>query len=153
MFYKLMLNVHQLELFYFVAKYGGITPAIRQMPYGIQQPAVSGQLSKLEEQIGTRLFERRPFLLTAAGREVFTFIQPFFSYTNKHATTWGVNAESNYNWKTKGWTVPVNLTVSHVYKFGDQRVSLGAGLRGYAAQEGVGPEWGLRLVATFLYPE
>ncbi len=37
------MNVHHLELFYFVAKYGGITPAVRQMPYGIQQPAVSGQ--------------------------------------------------------------------------------------------------------------
>lgn len=82
-----------------------------------------------------------------------TFIQPFLSYTNKHATTWGVNAESSYNWKAKGWTVPVNLTVSHLYKFGDQRVSLGGGARVYAANDGVGPEWGLRFVATFLYPE
>ena len=82
-----------------------------------------------------------------------TFIQPFLSYTNKRATTWGVNAESSYNWKTKGWTVPVNLSVSHLYKFGDQRVSLGAGVKGYAAQDGEGPEWGLRLVATFLFPE
>ncbi len=82
-----------------------------------------------------------------------TFIQPFFSFTNKHATTWGVNAESSYNWKTDNWTVPINLSVSHLYKFGDQRVSLGAGLRGYAAQEDVGPEWGLRLIATFLYPK
>jgi hypothetical protein len=82
-----------------------------------------------------------------------TFIQPFFSYTNKHATTWGVNAESSYNWKTKGWTVPVNLSVSHLYKFGGQRVSLGGGVRAYAARDGVGPEWGLRAVATFLFPE
>lgn len=82
-----------------------------------------------------------------------TFVQPFFSYTNTHATTWGVNAETSYNWKTEGWTVPINLSVSHLYKFGNQRVSLGAGARGYAAQPGVGPEWGLRLVATFLYPE
>jgi hypothetical protein len=82
-----------------------------------------------------------------------TFIQPFLSYTTPTATTWGINAESSYNWKTKGWTVPVNLTVSHVYKFGEQRVSLGGGARAYAAQDGVGPEWGLRLIATFLYPK
>lgn len=82
-----------------------------------------------------------------------TFVQPFLSYTNRRATTWGVNSEASYNWKTKGWTVPINLSVSHLYKFGDQRVSLGGGAKVYAAQEGVGPEWGLRLVATFLYPE
>ncbi len=82
-----------------------------------------------------------------------TFVQPFLSYTNKNATTWGINTESSYNWKTKGWTVPINLSVSHLYKFGGQRVSLGGGAKAYAAQDGVGPEWGLRFVATFLYPK
>jgi hypothetical protein len=82
-----------------------------------------------------------------------TFVQPFLSYTTPTATTWGINAESTYNWKTKGWTVPINLTVSQVYKFGGQRVSLGGGVRGYAARDGIGPEWGLRFVATFLYPK
>ena len=43
-------NLHHLELFYYVAKYGGITPAVRKMPYGIQQPAVSGQMLQLEPQ-------------------------------------------------------------------------------------------------------
>ena len=82
-----------------------------------------------------------------------TFIQPFLSYTTPHATTYGINAETSYNWKTKGWTVPINLSVSHLYKFGGQRVSLGAGAKVYAAQDGVGPEWGLRFVTTFLFPE
>ena len=82
-----------------------------------------------------------------------TFIQPFLSYTTHDATTFGANIESSYNWKTNGWTVPINLSVSHLYKFGDQRVSLGGGAKAYAAQDGIGPEWGLRLVATFLYPE
>ncbi len=73
-----MLNVHQLELFYYVAKHGGIMPAIRKMPYGIQQPAVSGQILQLEAKIGTRLFQRRPFILTPAGRQIFDFVSPFF---------------------------------------------------------------------------
>jgi DNA-binding transcriptional LysR family regulator len=74
-----MLNVHHLELFYYVARAGGITAALRQIPYGIQQPAVSSQMAQLEESIGTPLFQRRPFALTPAGREVFEFVTPFFA--------------------------------------------------------------------------
>ena len=73
------MNVHHLELFYFVAKFEGITEAVRNMPYGIQQPAVSGQISKLEKFLGVKLFQRRPFALTPAGEELYDFIYPFFS--------------------------------------------------------------------------
>jgi DNA-binding transcriptional LysR family regulator len=72
------MNIHHLELFYFVAKHGGIAAAVRNIPYGIQQPAVSGQIAKLEESLGTKLFRRRPFALSPAGLELFEFIQPFF---------------------------------------------------------------------------
>jgi DNA-binding transcriptional LysR family regulator len=72
------MNIHYLELFYFVAKYGGIAAAVRNIPYGIQQPAVSGQIAKLEESLGTKLFRRRPFALSPAGAELFEFIKPFF---------------------------------------------------------------------------
>ena len=72
------MNIHYLELFYFVAKHGGIAGAVRNIPYGIQQPAVSGQIAKLEESLGTKLFQRRPFALSPAGMELFDFIRPFF---------------------------------------------------------------------------
>ena len=72
------MNIHHLELFYFVAKNGGIAAAVRNIPYGIQQPAVSGQIAKLEESLGAKLFQRRPFALSPAGLELFEFIQPFF---------------------------------------------------------------------------
>jgi len=72
-------NLHHLELFFHVARSGGITAATRSMPYGIQQPAVSGQVSQLEKDLGVRLFQRRPFKLTAAGRELHDFLAPFFS--------------------------------------------------------------------------
>src|SRR6058998_472680 len=72
------MNIHHLELFYFVAKHGGIAAAVRNIPYGIQQPAVSGQIAKLEESLGTKLFQRRPFALSPAGIELFEFIKPFF---------------------------------------------------------------------------
>jgi DNA-binding transcriptional LysR family regulator len=72
------MNIHHLELFYYVARHGGIVPAVRNMPYGIQQPAVSGQIARLEESLGTKLFTRRPFALLPAGVELFEFIRPFF---------------------------------------------------------------------------
>ncbi len=73
------MNIHYLELFYYVAKYGGIMEAVRQIPYGIQQPAVSSQLAQLEDALGVSLFQRRPFALTAAGNELYEFITPFFA--------------------------------------------------------------------------
>jgi DNA-binding transcriptional LysR family regulator len=73
-----MMNVHHLELFYFVARHGGISEAVRRMPYGIQQPAVSGQVAQLEEFLGVTLFHRRPFSLTPQGEKLYRFIEPFF---------------------------------------------------------------------------
>jgi DNA-binding transcriptional LysR family regulator len=73
------MNIHHLELFYYVARHGGITEAVHNIPYGIQQPAVSGQVAQLEEYLGVTLFQRRPFALTPAGEKVYHFIQPFFA--------------------------------------------------------------------------
>lgn len=77
------MNVHHLELFYYVARYGGIMPAVRNIPYGIQQPAVSSQMAQLEEHLGVTLFQRRPFELTTEGEKLFQFIQPFFANLDK----------------------------------------------------------------------
>src|SRR5258706_14894540 len=73
------MNIHHLELFYYVARHGGITEAVRNIPYGIQQPAVSGQVAQLEEYLGVTLFQRRPFALTPAGEKLYAFIEPFFA--------------------------------------------------------------------------
>lgn len=72
------MNVHHLELFYYVAHFGGISEAVRNIPYGIQQPAVSSQIIQLEEFLGVTLFQRRPFELTPAGDELYKYIAPFF---------------------------------------------------------------------------
>lgn len=74
-----MFNIHHLELFYFVARHQGISEAVRNIPYGIQQPAVSSQILQLEQGLGKTLFHRRPFSLTPEGQELFSFIEPFFS--------------------------------------------------------------------------
>jgi DNA-binding transcriptional LysR family regulator len=79
------VNVHHLELFYYVARHGGIMPAVRNIPYGIQQPAVSAQVAQLEEYLGVTLFQRRPFALTPPGEKLYAFVQPFFANLDKMA--------------------------------------------------------------------
>jgi DNA-binding transcriptional LysR family regulator len=73
------MNVHHLELFYYVARHGGIMAACRHIPYGVQQPAVSAQLITLERNLGLALFQRKPFSLTPAGKHLYDFITPLFS--------------------------------------------------------------------------
>jgi hypothetical protein len=83
-----------------------------------------------------------------------TFVQPFLNYTTKTATTFGLNTESTYDWKSERWSVPINATVSQVLKIGDQPVSVGAGVRYWADSPASGPQgWGARVVVTFLFPK
>lgn len=72
------MNVHHLELFYYVARHGGVSAAARAMPYGIQQPAISAQILQLEDVLGVTLYQRRPFQLTREGQTLYDFIVPFF---------------------------------------------------------------------------
>ena len=49
--------------------------------------------------------------------------------------------------------MPVNLIASQVVKIGGHPVSFALGGRYYADAPDGGPEWGLRFVMTFLFPE
>ncbi|MBT9611920.1 MAG: transporter [Burkholderiales bacterium] len=84
-----------------------------------------------------------------------TFVQPFLSYTTKTYTTFGINTESTYDWKSEKWSVPINLSATQLLKIGGQPMTLSAGARYWAdSPEGVGPKgWGFRLTATFLFPK
>ena len=83
-----------------------------------------------------------------------TFLQPFLSFTTKTATTFGLNTESTYNWSSETWSVPLNISVSQILKFGKQLVSIGGGVRYWADSPDAGAEdVGYRLVVTFLFPK
>ena len=76
-----MMQLHRLEGFYWTAHAGGFARAARAFPYPISAPAVYQQVRKLEAELGARLFERTGkdrLSLTAAGRALFEFCQPFF---------------------------------------------------------------------------
>jgi hypothetical protein len=83
-----------------------------------------------------------------------TFLQPFLSYNTKTATTFSLNTESTYDWKSKQWAIPVNANVSQMIKIGDQLFSLGVGVRYWLKSTDNGPEGvGLRLSFTMLFPK
>jgi len=82
-----------------------------------------------------------------------TFLQPFFTYSTKTYTTFGVNTESTYDWQQRQWSVPLNFFISQLLKVGNQPLSLQLGYRYYAERPTGGPDWGLRFAVTFLFPK
>jgi hypothetical protein len=84
-----------------------------------------------------------------------TFVQPFLNYTTKQAWTYTLNTESTRNWEANEdeWTVPLNATVTKVLKLGGQLVSVGGGARYYVTGPDTAPDWGLRVIVTFLFPK
>ncbi len=81
-----------------------------------------------------------------------TFLQPFLSYTTKTKTTFSLNTESSYDWTNQQWNVPINLSVSQLFKVGKIPFSAQFGGRYYAEGPSGGPEWGLRATLTMLLP-
>lgn len=85
-----------------------------------------------------------------------TFLQPFLTRNYPSALSLSFTLESKYNWEAASgeeWTVPLNLVLAQVTRMGGQLISLGAGLRGYLEKPENGPDWGVRLVLTLLYPK
>ena len=81
-----------------------------------------------------------------------TFLQPFLARQYSGGRTLTVNSESSYDWYGEKWNVPMNLLYSKVTRWGNQTVSYGGGVRYYFETPGDGPDWGLRLVLTLLFP-
>ena len=91
-----------------------------------------------------------------AGRENHdrissTFMQPFVAYNFPDTTSLGLNTETSYDWVHDQWTVPINLTIGHLFKFGPQRVQFQLGGK-YYAESAQGPQWGVRFTTTLLFP-
>jgi hypothetical protein len=82
-----------------------------------------------------------------------TFLQPFVQYNFGHGRAVALNTESTYDWNAEQWTVPINLEFSQMMKLGEQHVQLQFGGRYYAEKPEGGPDWGLRLNLTLLFPE
>ena len=83
-----------------------------------------------------------------------TFFQPFVSYTNQHAVSYGFSTEATYDWDSEQSAVPINFTMSKVTKVAGQLVSIAGGLRYWLDSAENGPEGlGFRLSITILKPK
>ncbi|MEJ1972510.1 MAG: hypothetical protein WDM96_08665 [Lacunisphaera sp.] len=82
-----------------------------------------------------------------------TFIQPFLAYGAGKGRTYGLNLESSYDWNSEQWTVPLNISASQIIPIGKQLTSFSLGGRVYLDKPKGGPDWGLRLVVTLLFPK
>lgn len=73
------LNYHHLLYFWTVAREGSITAACTKLH--LAQPTISGQLKKLEQRIGGKLYERvgRELVLTDLGQTVYRYADEIFS--------------------------------------------------------------------------
>jgi hypothetical protein len=81
-----------------------------------------------------------------------SFLQPFFTYTTKSATSFTLQTESTYDWKHSQWNVPIALAMGQVLKLGDQPIQLTGAARYYAdSPDGGAHGWGFRLALTFLF--
>lgn len=72
------LNYHHLLYFWMVAKHGSITRASAEL--GLAHPTISGQIHRLEEALGEKLFARtgRNLVLTDSGRVAFQYADEIF---------------------------------------------------------------------------
>jgi LysR family transcriptional activator of nhaA len=73
------LNYHHFYYFWSVAKAGSIAAASKQLR--LAHPTISGQIHRLEEVLGEKLFLRRgrALVLTDAGRVAFRYADEIFS--------------------------------------------------------------------------
>jgi len=84
-----------------------------------------------------------------------TFIQPFCSYVTPTKTTFTINSESTFDWRSTSWNIPINLMVSQMIKVGEQPLQLQVGARYWAnsPQEDQTNTWGFRTSIIFLFPK
>ncbi len=83
-----------------------------------------------------------------------TFVQPFLAFITDTKTTFTIQTESTYDWRSRDWSVPLNLIVSQMLKIGDQVIQIGAGPRYWIeSPDGAAEGWGLRGNVVFLFPK
>ncbi len=83
------------------------------------------------------------------------FIQPFLAYATPHGVTYGVQSESTYDREAADgneWTVPINVSISKVTRFGPFPFSVQGGYGYFAESPDVGPERKLRISFTLILP-
>jgi hypothetical protein len=136
-----------------------LIPTATNKVLGTQKFAIGPTIVVLKQQKQWTVGMLANHLWSVAGKESranvsSTFVQPFISYTTKTAWTFTFNTESTYDWTAKTWSVPIHAQATKLVKFGKQPVSVGGGIRCWAASAPGGPHWcGFRFIFTPLFPK
>jgi hypothetical protein len=82
-----------------------------------------------------------------------TFLQPVISYAASDGWTFGINAQSTYNWVSNQWSVPLQATVSKLLRVGRLPMSIAAGPKYWVESPEGGPHgWAAVATVTFILP-
>ena len=142
----------------------GVGPAI-SLPTGTENLLSSRKWSAGPTGVG--LFLKGPLIYGALVNHVWsfageddrpdvdnTFLQPFMAYVTKSAWTYILQSESNYDWETEEWSVPVNASISKLVTIGKQKVQFQVGARYWVDTPDSGPDgWGARFAMTLIFPQ
>lgn len=83
-----------------------------------------------------------------------SLLEPSVTYTTRSAVSFNLGTSSEYDWESEQWSVPLDVNIKKVIKFGKQGFSFGGGARYWVKSTEGGPEgWGFRLVFTLLFPK
>ena len=82
------------------------------------------------------------------------FLQPFFAYNWKSGAGLSINSEMTFDWEHNTTAAFLNPIITGVTRLGKQAVSLGVGPRiPLTAPDATKPDFGLRAVITFVFPQ
>lgn len=83
------------------------------------------------------------------------FVQPFLALATANGVTYNLNSEATANWEAESgeqWTVPINLSVSKVARFGPFPASYFFGGGWFVEKPAGAPDWKLRMGMTLILP-
>lgn len=82
-----------------------------------------------------------------------SFTQPFINYATDDGVVFEITSESEYNWRTDEWSIPIVASINKLIEIGDQALYIGIGPRYWVESTDSDPEgWGINLQVVFLFP-
>ena len=83
-----------------------------------------------------------------------SFAQPFIDYATDDGIVFEITSESEYNWRTDEWSIPIVASVNKLIELGGQAMYVGVGPRYWIESTDSDPEgWGVNLQVVLLFPD
>jgi hypothetical protein len=156
---SLFLSPAKTELFIWGAGPAFLIPTATDEQLGTDKFGIGPTLVILKQTSGWTYGALLNHIWSVAGDDdaadvSSTFMQPFLAYTTRTAWTFALNTESSYDWNAEQWSIPIHAVASKLVTLGQQRVSIGGGLRCWTSTTPSGPEGcGFRFFVTPVFPK